>query len=80
MKENISDLQINLQRDSDIKKEQREEDAPRKPSATYLLHTKCKRFGRRGGVCLENETTLTNVTDQLKEIFLRRNMEEMYLI
>lgn len=52
----------------------------RKPSATYLLYLKGKRKDRRGGVCQENESSLINVTEQLKEIFLRRNMEEMYLI
>lgn len=52
----------------------------RKKSPTFFVHVKCKRFGRRNAVCTENEPTLVNVTDQLKEIFLRRNMEEMYLI
>ncbi|XP_032220357.1 uncharacterized protein LOC116603366 [Nematostella vectensis] len=51
-----------------------------KNSPTFLLFLKCTRFGRRGGVCVDNEGTLENVTEQLKEIFLRRNMEEMYLI
>lgn len=31
-------------------------------------------------MCLENEADLINVAEQLKEIFLRKNMEEMYLI
>lgn len=52
----------------------------RKPSATTLLFLKGTRKGRRVGVCLENEPALINITEQLKEIFLRRNMEEMYLI
>ena len=56
------------------------ETGERKPSATTLLFSKGKRQGRRVGVCLENEPALINVTEQLKEIFLRRNMEEMYLI
>lgn len=56
------------------------ETGERKPSATTLLFLKGKRKGRREGVCLENEPALINVTEQLKEIFLRRNMEEMYLI
>lgn len=56
------------------------ETGERKPSATMLLFLKGKRKGRRVGVCLENEPALINVTEQLKEIFLRRNMEEMYLI
>ena len=56
------------------------ETGERKPSATTLLFLKGKRKGRRVGVCLENEPALINVTEQLKEIFLRRNMEEMYLI
>lgn len=59
---------------------QDKETGERKPSATTLLFLKGKRKGRRVGVCLENEPALTNVTEQLKEIFLRRNMEEMYLI
>lgn len=57
-----------------------QETGERKPSATLLLFLKGKRKGRRVGVCLENEPALINVTEQLKEIFLRRNMEEMYLI
>lgn len=56
------------------------ETGERKPSATTVLFLKGKRLGRRVGVCLENEPALINVTEQLKEIFLRRNMEEMYLI
>ena len=52
----------------------------RKLSATFVLFMKGTRKGRRCGVCLENERTLTNVCELLKEIFLRRNMEEMYLI
>lgn len=56
------------------------ETGERKSSATTLLFLKGKRKGRRVGVCLENEPALINVTEQLKEIFLRRNMEEMYLI
>lgn len=56
------------------------ETGERKPSATTQLFLKGKRKGRRVGVCLENEPALVNVTEQLKEIFLRRNMEEMYLI
>lgn len=59
---------------------QDKETGERKPSATTLLFLKGKRKGRRVGVCLENEPALINVTEQLKEIFLRRNMEEMYLI
>lgn len=61
-------------------KEEEKDAVPRKRSPTFLEHMKCKRFGRRHAVCLDNEPTLVNVTDQLKEIFLRRNMEEMYLI
>lgn len=56
------------------------ETGERKPSATTILFLKGKRRGRRLGVCLENEPTLINVAEQLKEIFLRKNMEEMYLI
>lgn len=52
----------------------------RKRSATYSLFMKGTRKGRRCGVCLQNEQTLINVCELLKEIFLRRNMEEMYLI
>lgn len=52
----------------------------RKLSATFLLFMKGTRKGRRCGVCLENERTLINVCELLKDIFLRRNMEEMYLI
>lgn len=59
---------------------QDKETGERKPSATTVLFLKGKRKGRRVGVCLENEPALINVTEQLKEIFLRRNMEEMYLI
>lgn len=59
---------------------QDKETGERQPSATTLLFLKGKRKGRRVGVCLENEPALINVTEQLKEIFLRRNMEEMYLI
>lgn len=62
------------------KTEEVKEIVNRKPSATYLLYLKSKRNYRRGGVCPENESSLINVTEQLKEIFLRRNMEEMYLI
>lgn len=56
------------------------ETGERKQSPTTLLFLKGKRKGRRVGVCVENEPALINVTEQLKEIFLRRNMEEMYLI
>lgn len=52
----------------------------RKRSATIILFSKGKRWGRRFAVCLENEADLINVAEQLKEIFLRKNMEEMYLI
>lgn len=52
----------------------------RKRSANYVLFMKGTRIGRRCGVCIENEQTLINVCELLKEIFLRRNMEEMYLI
>ncbi|XP_031553402.1 uncharacterized protein LOC116290499 [Actinia tenebrosa] len=62
------------------KTEEAKETVNRKPSATYLLYIKSNRKDRRGGVCPENESGLINVTEQLKEIFLRRNMEEMYLI
>lgn len=61
-------------------KTEREESVPRKRSPMFLGYLKCKRYARRNGVCPDNEPTLMNVTDQLKEIFLRRNMEEMYLI
>ena len=59
---------------------QDKETGERKLSAMEKLFLKGKRKGRRPGVCLENEPVLINVTEQLKEIFLRRNMEEMYLI
>jgi hypothetical protein len=62
------------------KTEETKESVSRKQSATFLLYLKSKRNYRRGGVCPENESSLINVTEQLKEIFLRRNMEEMYLI
>lgn len=52
----------------------------RKRSTTIVLFSKGKRWGRRFAVCLENEADLINVAEQLKEIFLRKNMEEMYLI
>lgn len=52
----------------------------RKTSATLLMFYEGKRKERRVAVCLENEPTLINIADKLKEIFLRRNMEEMYLI
>ena len=63
--------------DKNCSEEQAEE---RKPSATLLLFLKGSRKGRRVGICVENEPSLINVTERLKEIFLRRNMEEMYLI
>lgn len=72
---------------SNCKKRQRYEDeqinkeiCERKKSTTIVLFSKGKRWGRRFAVCLENEADLINVAEQLKEIFLRKNMEEMYLI
>lgn len=72
-------------KDSSSRKKQKtdnqdNETGERKQSPTTLLFLKGKRKGRRVGVCVENEPALINITEQLKEIFLRRNMEEMYLI
>jgi len=66
--------------DNNRTEEEQEDISTRKKSATLLGYVQCTRYGRRNAVCIENEPTLNNVTDQLKEIFLRRNMEEMYLI
>lgn len=76
---------VEVGKDSSSRKKQKtdnqdNETGERKQSPTTLLFLKGKRKGRRVGVCVENEPALINITEQLKEIFLRRNMEEMYLI
>ena len=53
---------------------------PRETSPTIIAFRKARRKTRRCAVCLENEPSLTDIAVRLKEIFLRRNMEEMYLI
>lgn len=78
--ERIAGRNASLKKRQTNAENQDKETGERKLSATEKLFLKGKRKGRRVGVCLENEPALINITEQLKEIFLRRNMEEMYLI
>ena len=78
--ERIAGQNASLRKRQPNAENQDKETGERKLSATEKLFLKGKRKGRRVGVCLENEPALINITEQLKEIFLRRNMEEMYLI